>query len=63
MHLVVTAHTANGPLSHQRASPEDALEKARELEAEGHDHVVIIDITGRHYALPEFDSLFLNPGT
>ncbi|WP_157080865.1 hypothetical protein [Methylobacterium variabile] len=63
MHLVVTAHTTNGPLSHQRTSPEGALEKAQELEAEGHDRVVITDITGRDYAPPEFDSLFLNPGT
>jgi vacuolar-type H+-ATPase subunit B/Vma2 len=63
MHLVVTAHTSDGPLSHQLSSPEAALEKAHDLAAEGHDHVVITDINGRDYTPAEFDSLFLNQGT
>lgn len=63
MQLVVTAHTADGPLSHQIASPEAALEKAQELAADGHDHVVVTDINGRDYTPAEFDSLFVNQGT
>ncbi|GJD98657.1 MULTISPECIES: hypothetical protein [Methylobacterium] len=63
MQLVVTAHTPEGPQSHQRTSPEAALRKAHELVADGHEHVVITDITGRDYAPEQFDSLFVNPGT
>ncbi|MGX7709481.1 hypothetical protein [Methylobacterium sp. Gmos1] len=63
MHLLVTAHTANGPISHQLSSPEAALEKAYELAAGGQDRVVITDINGRDYAPAEFDSLFVNQGT
>ncbi|GJD51563.1 hypothetical protein OPKNFCMD_4318 [Methylobacterium crusticola] len=62
MHLVVTAHTATGPQSHQRTTPEAALEKAHELTDDGHQHVVITDITGRDYEPTQFDSLFVNPG-
>ncbi|KMO40489.1 hypothetical protein VQ02_07575 [Methylobacterium variabile] len=62
MHLVVTAHTPDGHLSYQRTSPEAALEKADELAADGHERVVITDITGRDYEPGEFDSLFVHPG-
>ncbi|MEH3145250.1 MAG: hypothetical protein PGN34_07850 [Methylobacterium frigidaeris] len=63
MQLVVTAHTLEGHLSYQRTTPEAALEKAHELTADGHDNVVITDITGRDYAPAEFDTLFVNPGS
>ncbi|AWB21994.1 hypothetical protein DA075_14540 [Methylobacterium currus] len=63
MHLVVTAHTPDGHLSYQRSSPEAALEKADELAADGHEWIVITDITGRHYEPGEFDTLFVNPGS
>ena len=34
-----------------------------ELAADGHEWVVITDITGRDYEPGEFDSLFVNPGS
>jgi hypothetical protein len=51
--------TANGPVSYQTASPEQALERARTLISEGAQHVVVTDMNGREYGAQAFDECFV----
>jgi hypothetical protein len=59
MKLIITGRQNDKDVSFQRSSPDEALQKARDLEAEGLDSVSIRDITGRSYGPAEFDDCFV----
>ncbi|WP_146056531.1 hypothetical protein [Methylobacterium sp. V23] len=59
MKLIVTGRQNDSDVSFQRSSLDKALQKARDLEAEGFDGVSISDITGRSYGPAEFDDCFV----
>ena len=59
MQLIVTSRQNDSDVSFQRSSPDEALQKARDLEAGGLDDVSISDITGRAYEPDAFDACFV----
>lgn len=63
MQLIVTARQDENAVSYQRSSPDEALQTARALEAQGLAEVIISDITGRTYDADAFDACFVRSST